>query len=389
MKTTQLVHHTLHYAGENLYRSDSSGIYYALFKRDGKQIRRSLKTTDKELARRKLAELRRQVNRITGDDAKQLPFTEYNKGKQKSKLIGGLAKRWLDVAAATLKPRSRQRRETAINQLAPFFRGVTVHNIRRREVENWVKAHHDSDRSARDFNITRDTLRMILDYAVEHGLLLENPARTLKRRKEGKKAVLIPNMDQFRALLAQMRSADGKRDGRRSADLVEFLALSGCRIGEATAMKWGEVNFKLKAFTVTGGEDGTKNHEARTVPLFPSLEAFLLRLRDSLPERADRDTPLLTIKSARKCLDNACRELGLPSYSHHTFRHFFCSNAIEKTGGHFKAVAAWLGHKDGGVLVARTYGHLRDEFSTALAQRMVFDEAQPDNVITLRQAANR
>ena len=54
-----------------------------------------------------------------------------------------------------------------------------------------------------------------------------------------------------------------------------------------------------------------------------------------------------------------------------------------------KAVAAWLGHKDGGVLVARTYGHLRDEFSTALAQRMVFDEAQPDNVIDLRQAANR
>ena len=65
MKATQIVYHTLHYAGENLYRSDSSGIYYALFKRDGKQIRRSLKTTDKELARRKLAELRRQVNRIT------------------------------------------------------------------------------------------------------------------------------------------------------------------------------------------------------------------------------------------------------------------------------------------------------------------------------------
>jgi len=105
-----------------------------------------------------------------------LPFAEHNKSKQKRKLIGGLAKRWLDVSAATLKPRSRQRRETAINQLAPFFRGVTVHNIRRREMENWVKAHHDSDRSARDFNITRDTLRMILDYAVDHGLLLDNPA---------------------------------------------------------------------------------------------------------------------------------------------------------------------------------------------------------------------
>ena len=78
--------------------------------------------------------------------------------------------------------------------------------------------------------------------------------RTLKRRKEGKKALLIPNLDQFRALLAQMRWADGKHDGKWSADLVEFLALSGCRLGEVTAMKWGDVNFKLKAFTVSVGD---------------------------------------------------------------------------------------------------------------------------------------
>jgi len=27
----------------------------------------------------------------------------------------------------------------------------------------------------------------------------------------------------------------------------------------------------------------------------------------------------------------------------------------------FKAIAGWLGHKDGGVLAAKTYGHLRNE----------------------------
>jgi hypothetical protein len=50
MKTAPIIQQTLQYAGENPYRNQSSGIYYALFKRDGKQIRRSLKTTDKELA---------------------------------------------------------------------------------------------------------------------------------------------------------------------------------------------------------------------------------------------------------------------------------------------------------------------------------------------------
>ena len=43
-----------HKVGPNLYRLKSSGTYYGLFKRSGKQIRRSLKTTDGALARRRL-----------------------------------------------------------------------------------------------------------------------------------------------------------------------------------------------------------------------------------------------------------------------------------------------------------------------------------------------
>jgi hypothetical protein len=39
----------------------------------------------------------------------------------------------------------------------------------------------------------------------------------------------------------------------------------------------------------------------------------------------------------------------------------------------FKTIAGWLGHKDGGVLVATTYGHLRQEHSDAMAKRMTFD----------------
>ena len=49
--------------GENLYRLIASGTYYALLKRGGKQIRKSLGTKDKELAIRKLAELRKKVGR--------------------------------------------------------------------------------------------------------------------------------------------------------------------------------------------------------------------------------------------------------------------------------------------------------------------------------------
>ena len=40
--------------GENLYRLKTTGTYYALFKRGGKQIRKSLKTTERKLTKRRL-----------------------------------------------------------------------------------------------------------------------------------------------------------------------------------------------------------------------------------------------------------------------------------------------------------------------------------------------
>ena len=64
-------------------------------------------------------------------------------------------------------------------------------------------------------------------------------------------------------------------------------------------------------------------------------------------------------------------------------RHFFCSNAIE-AGCDFKVIAGWLGHKDGGVLVAMTYGHLRSEHSAAMAKRIVFDAVVDPEVRSMR-----
>ena len=55
----------LHKVGENLYRLGSSGKYYGLLKRAGKQFRRSLKTKDRKLAERRLAELRRQIGNLS------------------------------------------------------------------------------------------------------------------------------------------------------------------------------------------------------------------------------------------------------------------------------------------------------------------------------------
>ena len=357
-------------------------MYYALFKVNGKQIRRSLKTTERELAKRRLEELRRQVERLSVTESRSLPFAEYGEG---GKLLGGVAYRWLEIAGSNIEPSTRLRYAENIKQLADHFGSLGVRNITLRHIEDWAA---NRKCSAETFNKERDVLVRVLEYAVDHGLLLDNPARKLKRRHGHKKAIAIPTKEQFRQLIADMRSVVRNSDGNQSADLAELLAYSGCRKSEITGdekfgkppMVWGDVNFELKMFTVTR----SKNHEPRTVPLFPSMEKFLLALKERLPEPPQAADRIIAIQSGKTAIASACRRLGFSKFGHHTCRHFFCSNAIE-AGVDFKVIAGWLGHKDGGVLVAKTYGHLRDEHSAAMAKRMTFDvdETMPENVVSI------
>ena len=142
-----------------LYRSSDSGTFYGIFSRKGDQIKKSLKTTDKELARRRLEALRQKVARLNTKAGKAFSFAD-------------LAKRWLDTVSGMMKPSSRLRRETAINALKPYFTN-TVRAIDKSQVDTWA-ASRNKTASARTFNIERETLIQILDYAMREGLILEN-----------------------------------------------------------------------------------------------------------------------------------------------------------------------------------------------------------------------
>src|SRR4029077_18175642 len=144
------------------------------------------------------------------------------------------------------------------------------------EVETW-KINRGPSISPRTWNIEIETLKQIFDYAQNTlRILLDNPARHLKRKKQPKSGATIPSREQFRALVNQLRS--GHRSTGEAADLVEFLAYSGCRVAEARSVRWRDINTKLGTLLITGGEFGTKNQEALTIPLF----APLARLLDSM-----------------------------------------------------------------------------------------------------------
>jgi integrase len=97
------------------------------------------------------------------------------------------------------------------------------------------------------------------------------------------------------------------------------------------------------------------------------------RLDESLHAKVFR------VGECQKALNRGCKKVGMDRFTHHDLRHLFATRCIE-SGVDIPTVSRWLGHKDGGALAMKTYGHLRREHSIAQAQRVTFAAS------TVRQA---
>ena len=152
-------------------------------------------------------------------------------------------------------------------------------------------------------------------------------------------------------------------------DMIEFLAYSGMRaFSEAPWVTWEDVDWQRKEIVVRGSpETGTKNREIRRIPLIPDMESLLTRLQGS----GHPSGRILQVQKCQGALTRACQKLGIPRITHHDLRHLFATRCIE-SGVDIPTVARWLGHKDGGALAMKVYGHLRNQHSQEMAKKVRF-----------------
>jgi integrase len=232
------------------------------------------------------------------------------------------------------------------------------------------------------YNNTLAVLRHVLNVAVETGVIYSNSAAVVKRTAVRGKQIALPATEKFNALIAEMR-AGHSRDSINCADFAAGLAFTGCRIGEAREIAWRDVDFETGEIVVRGdATTGTKNWELRRVPLIPDARALFERMRS---EREDEplDAKVFRVRECQKSLDRACKKVGADRMTHHDLRHLFATRCIE-SGVDIPTVSRWLGHKDGGALAMKTYGHLRREHSIAQAQRVSFASAQTKRADVIR-----
>ena len=220
------------------------------------------------------------------------------------------------------------------------------------------------------YNAALALLRHVIAVAIESGVLYSNPAVGLERKAVKQKQLELPTRAQFAAFIAAIRSAHS-RDTQNCGDLVQGLAFTGCRIAEAAQIAWRDLDFEAGEIVVRGDpEEGTKNSEIRRVPMIPQARELFGRMRQARVEES-ANAKVFLVRECQKSMNRAAEKIGMTRITHHDLRHFFATVSIE-SGVDIPTVSRWLGHKDGGALAMRTYGHLRWEHSIAQAQKVSF-----------------
>ncbi len=344
---------------EGLYRYLPNGKYYARFTIHGKEVRQSLKTTDRTHARRELI-------RVHGEHARIDPGA----GKI---TLAALTDRYLTTirhqAAKTIAQKTHicERVKTTW----PGGSDILIRRVLPSQVLAFLSRYTFG---ASSYNAYLAALRAMFGLAVSDHLIAHSPVAELKERRREKPIRQTPTFEQFKSIITDVRNQPFNADAKDSADFLEFLGLAGLGQAEASSLRRADVDFDRDQIV-------TFRHKTRTgfaIPIYPQVRPLLEGLCRGL-RSGDR---VFKIRDAKKALAGACRRLEFPHFSQRSLRRMFITRAIER-GVDVKVIAEWQGHRDGGKLILDTYSHVNRVHSQRMAQLMT--DVEGENVISIRR----
>jgi integrase len=348
--------------GSGLYRYNPTGQYFARVRFRGKLYRKKLDTEDYELAKRKLADFRRDLER-----------TDATKGNASFARV-------LDDYVQTLggSDSTKEKKRAVIEKLKQTWFGIDTlpaRTIKHSQVKSWMEKHY-GEKSASHYNSALTVVRDAFELAVNDKIIVESPAKGLKYEKRAKPIRTTPTFEQFNRIVADIRGQRFNADAEQSADFVEFLGLAGLGQAEAASIKRSDVDLDAGRIIVYRH----KTDVGFVIPIYPQLRPLL----EKLCAGKAHNERLFSINESRKALTNSCKRLGFPWFTHRSLRRMFITRAIE-LGVDVKVIAQWQGHRDGGKLILQTYPHVRPEHSNRMAQLLTTE--QPDNVVPITAQA--
>jgi integrase len=263
--------------------------WYAIFQRDGRQVRVSTKTDVKAKALAKLRKLMGDAERgITPEsDLKKIKYehlrdallANYNEQGKRSlqTLADGSETIW------GLKP------------LDDFFKGMSAVQITPESAREFMRKRKAKNLSNDTINGSLRLLRRMLAIAHEDGKIHSVPKVRMLPNSPARKGFLPP--ESFDKLIAELPA--------NLKPLVTFLYHSGVRLGEAKQIMWSQVQWSDGDALIILEDEQTKNGEPRIIPI---TDPELLR---TLHEAQKKDGLVFDTTNLRKAWRKACVAAGL------------------------------------------------------------------------------
>jgi integrase len=208
----------------------------------------------------------------------------------------------------------------------------------------------------------KSILSGMLALAVRNGAARTNPVRELERIRQKREGAEALSLDQLHALLVAVRG-DARLRELDLVDVIEFMAATGCRVGEALALRWKSVDLVTSTVTLNATvvrimgeglllqEHGKTEASGRTIVISDDLLSILdLRMLERIDPTNELVFPTVTGKlrdpqNTDRDWRLARRRLELGEVKLHAFRKTIAT-VLDTAGLSARDIAEYLGHKN-------------------------------------------
>jgi integrase len=270
---------------------------------------------------------------------------------------------------------------------------LRLDQIRRLHVNQFISKRQKANASPRTINLDVITFRVLMKKALSDGLIQRLPTEGLQPLKTSaveRGLFTVADINNLCEAAHQTRTTEGGKEvpvtenAQEFSDYIRLMAYCGARRNEALGIKYSDIDWDnellhIRRQVTHRGIEDLKNRELRAVDFNPKLKAHLLQMKERnknasewlfpSPQGGEKDIPA---KTFRESLGLAKAKAKMPSFGFHDCRHHFISMCV-MSGVDFMTIAKWVGHKDGGVLIGKVYGHLANEHRKAMAGKVTFE----------------
>jgi integrase len=287
--------------------------------------------------------------------------------------MGELLDWWLDLKAMTVEATTANGYRWIVERyVRPAFGDRKVASIRTLELDHWYQQLRTGGGaggrplSGRTVRLCHTVMRQSLEQARKWGLIARNPAVDATPPAARRTEIRPPTIQQVHDLLeAAFEFAPD------FGVYLWLLAVTGCRRGEACALRWSDVHWERSEIAISRSiaqvgqeriEKDTKTHQARRVAIDEATLELLREFHLCARERAlavgvalADDAFLFSEEpdGSAPWRPDVCTnwfgrlrtELGLGHVRLHDVRHFVAT-ALGDAGTNIATISARLGHRD-------------------------------------------